>query len=444
MLRLSKIRIGTKLALISGLSVVLVAAMMGTQMLGNAAVRNASENAIRQAALTQTAFDIKASLRGLQISVRDVRIANSPDDLEKAKATLAERQKGAVQLIERATQLSRKAETTERLKGLIVTIGKYVAAGQKIAAINKEMIDIQARRPENDSGTSPAAVRIATLDYQASDIARQEAVPMAEQMEALISSTANTVQTAMNTSAVAATEEMTSSERIGLAVGAAVVLALIGSAVFGFISIGKPLRKMAGVLVDLTNDRIVDVPYTNRGDEVGDIAKATEVFKQSIAEKVINLRVRSGLDVVRSNVMVADGDYNIMYMNTTLQEMMQEAEPEIRKALPNFDGRQAARHQHGRVPQEPRPSAQTAGFADRHTRISHHDRQPEIPSGGDAGHRRSTASAPARSWSGATRPSKKRSRPRSTAWSRPRSPAISPSAFRSKARKSSCSISPRR
>ena len=63
-----------------------------------------------------------------------------------------------------------------------------------------------------------------------------------------------------------------------------------------------------------------------RGDEIGDIAKATEVFKQSIAEKVINLRVRSALDVVRSNVMVADGDYNIMYMNTTLQEMMQEAE----------------------------------------------------------------------------------------------------------------------
>jgi methyl-accepting chemotaxis protein len=98
-----------------------------------------------------------------------------------------------------------------------------------------------------------------------------------------------------------------------------------------------PLREMAGVLVELTNDRIVDVPYTNRGDEIGDIAKATEVFKQSIAQKVVNLRVRSGLDVVRSNVMIADGDYNIMYMNATLQEMMREAEVEIRKALPQFD-----------------------------------------------------------------------------------------------------------
>ncbi|MBI3703656.1 MAG: hypothetical protein HY244_07400, partial [Rhizobiales bacterium] len=69
----------------------------------------------------------------------------------------------------------------------------------------------------------------------------------------------------------------------------------------------------------------------------GDIAKATEVFKQSVAEKVINLRVRSALDVVKSNVMVADGDYNIMYMNSTLQKMLREAELEIRKALPHFD-----------------------------------------------------------------------------------------------------------
>ncbi len=97
-----------------------------------------------------------------------------------------------------------------------------------------------------------------------------------------------------------------------------------------------PLGQISGALIELTNDRIADVPYTNRSDEIGEIAKATEVFKQSIAQKVINLRVRSALDVVRSNVMVADGDYNIMYMNTTLQEMMQEAEPEIRKALPNF------------------------------------------------------------------------------------------------------------
>ena len=101
--------------------------------------------------------------------------------------------------------------------------------------------------------------------------------------------------------------------------------------------VSKPLVKMADVLIELTKDHIVDVPYTNRGDEVGDIAKATEIFKQSIAQKVVNLRARSALDVVSSNVMVADEDYNVVYVNSTLQEMLREAESEVRKVLPQFN-----------------------------------------------------------------------------------------------------------
>ena len=124
---------------------------------------------------------------------------------------------------------------------------------------------------------------------------------------------------------------------LGIGALAATMLMLLAIwSIFGRV-VAKPVHKIATVLTELTNDRIVDVPYANRGDEIGEIAKATEVFKQSIAQKVINLRVRAGLDVVKSNVMVADTDYNIMYMNTTLQEMMREAETELRKVLPQFD-----------------------------------------------------------------------------------------------------------
>jgi hypothetical protein len=83
--------------------------------------------------------------------------------------------------------------------------------------------------------------------------------------------------------------------------------------------------------------RIVDVPYDPLGDEIGDIAKATDVFKRSVAEKVINLRVRSGLDVVRSSVMLADDQYNIIYVNGAFDHMMHECEQDIRKRLPSFD-----------------------------------------------------------------------------------------------------------
>jgi len=45
--------------------------------------------------------------------------------------------------------------------------------------------------------------------------------------------------------------------------------------------------------------------------------------------------LRAGLDVVRSNVMLADDTYNIMYLNSSLKSMMKDAEAEIRRAMPH-------------------------------------------------------------------------------------------------------------
>jgi len=50
-----------------------------------------------------------------------------------------------------------------------------------------------------------------------------------------------------------------------------------------------------------------------------------------------NLRIRTALDNVTSPVMVADDDYNIIYLNKQLQKMFSEAESDLRKVLPNFN-----------------------------------------------------------------------------------------------------------
>ncbi len=54
-----------------------------------------------------------------------------------------------------------------------------------------------------------------------------------------------------------------------------------------------------------------------------------------IAEE--NMRVRVALDGVTTNVMMADNDYRISYMNRTMVQMLQNAEADIRKVLPNFN-----------------------------------------------------------------------------------------------------------
>src|SRR5690242_8029390 len=82
---------------------------------------------------------------------------------------------------------------------------------------------------------------------------------------------------------VNAESTMTSIERLGMGLGVFVVLVLVGSAVFGALSIGRPIRRIAAVLLELgSGNKEVDVPYVGRGDEVGDAANAANTFKENL------------------------------------------------------------------------------------------------------------------------------------------------------------------
>lgn len=48
-------------------------------------------------------------------------------------------------------------------------------------------------------------------------------------------------------------------------------------------------------------------------------------------------RVRRSLEVCQANVMIADNDFNIRYMNQSVREMLQRNEARLRQALPRFD-----------------------------------------------------------------------------------------------------------
>jgi len=75
----------------------------------------------------------------------------------------------------------------------------------------------------------------------------------------------------------------TAVERLGMGVGAFVMLVLVGSAVFGALSIARPIRTIAEVLLELGGgNKQVAVPYVGRGDEIGDAANAANIFKENL------------------------------------------------------------------------------------------------------------------------------------------------------------------
>ncbi|MGA7804312.1 MAG: methyl-accepting chemotaxis protein, partial [Bradyrhizobium sp.] len=70
---------------------------------------------------------------------------------------------------------------------------------------------------------------------------------------------------------------------IALVVGVLVVLVLIGSAMFSVMNIARPIRRIGDVLLELANgNKAVEIPFTERGDEVGDNARAARTFKDNL------------------------------------------------------------------------------------------------------------------------------------------------------------------
>ncbi len=68
-----------------------------------------------------------------------------------------------------------------------------------------------------------------------------------------------------------------------------------------------------------------------------DVTQKEALEEERVKNENENSRIRSALDTTTTNVMVADADFNIVYMNKSQLEMMRVAETDLKKELPQFD-----------------------------------------------------------------------------------------------------------
>ncbi len=96
----------------------------------------------------------------------------------------------------------------------------------------------------------------------------------------------------------------------------------------------KPLNQMATAMGNMAQGNRADIPELNSRNEIGNIARSLQKI-DDIGQNA--LRIKSALDSVTSNVMMADAEHNIVYTNPAVEAMLQEAEPDIQEQLPQFD-----------------------------------------------------------------------------------------------------------
>jgi methyl-accepting chemotaxis protein len=283
MLRLSNLSIGSKLMITSGLGIMLMAGMIGTMLTGNSSVRTAIDDTTAQASISQSASDLRGSIRGLEIGLRDMRLALALDGSQKAMDYFHDRQKSSNRTIDSLIQSVKVEENQARINKVKTLTDQYVAQVEKIAAMNAEIFSLQGQRlGASTTEARDLTERIGDLDSEANRLMRESAAPTANEIEKLIGEVVTASEKASTQVVAALAQTMSSTERIALGVGIAAILTLIGSAAYGSLAIARPMRRMARVLTTLTKDHNVDVLYTTRGDEVGANARAAQTFKEGL------------------------------------------------------------------------------------------------------------------------------------------------------------------
>ncbi|MFZ5484937.1 MAG: methyl-accepting chemotaxis protein [Pseudomonadota bacterium] len=125
-------------------------------------------------------------------------------------------------------------------------------------------------------------------------------------------------------------------------------LAIAGAIASGIILlrvITRPLERAIGIFSQIAQGNYRNDIVIERQDEVGKVLEALKSMQTKLdydvaeARRVADesLRIKIALDNVSANVMVADNDRKIIYMNRAVQGMFRNAESDIKKQLPNFD-----------------------------------------------------------------------------------------------------------
>jgi methyl-accepting chemotaxis protein len=272
---IQNLRIGTKLAITSALTLGLVVLMIVQQLNGSADVQRLSLAASEQQTIARDAVEAKASVRGMQIGFRDLLLASSPAEVQKAVAAFSSREADALKFAAEMARLSHSGENKKRIDRLTVLVGNFAKGQQQVQELRKQELAIVAR-----TDTGEAATQLAKLAADIDRLRKEQLQPTTAEITELTDTIADFAKQKSIEARAEAEAEANSVARTSLITGVLVALVLIGACIFSVFSIARPMRALTAAMEKLAGgDFAVALPGLGRKDEVGEVAGAVEKFK---------------------------------------------------------------------------------------------------------------------------------------------------------------------
>jgi len=107
----------------------------------------------------------------------------------------------------------------------------------------------------------------------------------------------------------------------------------IAFGLFHCIRLVRPISAIRACVSELAAGKNVEVPATNRGDEIGDLARSLDQVYQRGLEAA---RLRTALDASQTLVMVANRRLEVVYANPALVTKLQTYQADIRQKVSGF------------------------------------------------------------------------------------------------------------
>ena len=110
-------------------------------------------------------------------------------------------------------------------------------------------------------------------------------------------------------------------------------------------AIVRPLKTLAGEIDAITAGNTNVTVEVERNDEIGAVAESFKKLTAKLQQDIETMatesrratRIKVALDNVDANVMMADNNRKIIYVNKAVEAMFRNAEADIKKQLPHFD-----------------------------------------------------------------------------------------------------------
>jgi len=263
-MRLDRIGLGIKLAVSSAIGVVLLVVMAVTTLLLMSNVDAAHQRSLDQEDVVAHILAVESAAQTMRIAGYDMQMATLAPQIDANYKAASDAADAARAHLDAAMPLM--AEQADRdgaaqINGLLTD---YLAGLEKFT--NRLKIDLA-------SGMKSAQQRKVITDQLAATNG-----PLMELVGKGVESARG--RAALETAAATASSNL--AEMVLIGSGIVIALIMLGSVAFTLLQVAKPIGRITHAMRGLAAGQLdTEVPFTGRGDEIGQMAQAVQVFKEN-------------------------------------------------------------------------------------------------------------------------------------------------------------------